>query len=72
MPPGAARDLSVSERLEVALRDLDGAALRLARVLPRAAAAQARGSVAEHNERVRAEREAAAQRRALARIGVSA
>ncbi len=71
LPPGAARDLSVSERLEVALRDLDGVALRLARVLPRAAAAQARGMVAEHNERVRVEREAAAQRRALARIGVA-
>jgi hypothetical protein len=72
LPPGAAAGESASERLVTALREVDRAALSLARRLPAVARFQSLGSVTELNARVRAEREAANTAAALARIGVTA
>ena len=73
LPPRAAglKGPSASERLETALRVLDTAALSAHRRLPKVAARQSLGTVAEANAAARARREAERGRAALARLGVS-
>lgn len=68
VPPGVSGTQSASERLEAALRGVDGAALVLGRRVPKAAARQALGSVADANVRARVARDAERARRASAEV----
>lgn len=60
---------SASERIERALRTLDGAVLDLMRRVPKVAARQALPSMAEFNAQLKAKADAERQQRALAKLG---
>ncbi|MBN7336007.1 hypothetical protein [Mycobacteroides abscessus] len=60
---------SASERLEKALRVLDGAVLTLERRIPKVAARQALPSLADHNRQQRERQDAERANRVLAKIG---
>jgi hypothetical protein len=62
--------LSVSKRLEAALRVLDSAALDLQRRIPKVAAHQALPSVEPFNTAKRAQRDAERRRAVLAKMGI--
>lgn len=71
-PPGSNAlrgNPSASERIERALRAMDGAVLDLARRVPKAAARQALPSMAEFNAQLKAKVDAERQRRTLAKLG---
>lgn len=75
LPPdhlGLRGNPSASERLERALRALDGTVLELTRRVPKAAARQALPSMQEYNRAQRERREAERAQRALAKFGVGA
>jgi hypothetical protein len=62
---------SASERVEAALRVLDGAALDLARRIPKAAARQALPSTEDVNAASRARQDRERAQRALSKMGVT-
>ena len=70
IPPGTSgtSGQTASERLVTALRRVDAAALVLGRRVPKAAARQALGSVADFNAQAQARRDAERARRALAGV----
>jgi hypothetical protein len=75
LPPdhlGLRGNPSASERLERALRTLDGAVLELARRIPKVGQRQRLPSMQEYNRAERERREAERQQRALAKFGVGA
>ncbi|OBB38024.1 hypothetical protein [Mycolicibacterium fortuitum] len=71
-PPGADAlrgNPSASERIERALRALDGAVLDLTRRVPKARARQSLPSMAEFNAQLKAKADAERQQRVLAKLG---
>lgn len=71
-PPGSNAlrgNPSASERIERALRALDGAVLDLTRRVPKVAARQALPSMAEFNAQLKAKADTERQQRALAKLG---